>query len=254
MSCVRWLGNDKHQLLALRATLHTCLSPSIESHVLGVTPFQSYVPHVGQPDIHLRRKQQRMASSASEWCTSRASTYFPRVSFLRTTSSWVRRHCYDRACTPAAHLFRPCLMLSPSSRAVTFPIAARLCSSWHATVLLPLPLSPVNHSTQPRCFSRPSFTSVGTAPSCHLMLVELPTSCTTRGVDVGAAAEEEEKLRCCWCPGPETGICSVLSLLMVSKPLQNVVEALAMWVCEVSREEERRCLLARRRRLAVLFI
>lgn len=114
-------------------------------------------------------------------------------------------------------LLRPCLTLSPSSRAVSLPRSSRACSSVQATVLLPDPDRPVNQRTHPFCSRRSSFCSVLTppgvarttssqpltniynrcltqskgcqhciafpwhqvhlnSPSCHLMLVEFPTS------------------------------------------------------------------------------
>ena len=72
-------------------------------------------------------------------------------------------------------------MLSPSKRVVSLPSAAKACSSVHATVLLPLPDRPVNHSTHPFWWSIPSFVAVETMPSCHLMFVELPTVVVARG-------------------------------------------------------------------------
>ena len=41
------------------------------------------------------------------------------------------------------------LILSPSSKDVSFPSPARACSSVQAIVDLPAPLSPVNHILQP---------------------------------------------------------------------------------------------------------
>ena len=67
--------------------------------------------------------------------------------------------CQRRRPSPApAHLkprslFRPCRTLSPSSRAVKWPLSCSMCSRVQATVDLPLPLRPVNHSTHPRCSS-----------------------------------------------------------------------------------------------------
>jgi len=80
----------------------------------------------------------------------------------------------------------PWRTLSPSSSVVRMPRAASACSSVHATVDLPEPLRPVNHSTQPRWFSRRSLTSRDTAPSCQVMLsqrrstpaVATPARCT----------------------------------------------------------------------------
>ena len=57
-------------------------------------------------------------------------------------------------------LFRPCRTLSPSSSAVSEPRRASSCSTVHATVLLPLPLRPVNQTTHPRCPSNRSFCSL----------------------------------------------------------------------------------------------
>lgn len=56
------------------------------------------------------------------------------------------------------------------------PMSFSACSRVHATVLFPEPLRPVNQRTQPFWPNIFSLSSVCTMPSCHLMLVEEPTS------------------------------------------------------------------------------
>ena len=70
---------------------------------------------------------------------------------------------------------RPWRMLSPSSTCAILPFWNSACSSVYATVDLPEPDRPVNHSTQPFWFIAFSRVAVSTEPSCHLMLVESPT-------------------------------------------------------------------------------
>ena len=95
---------------------------------------------------------------------------FMMCASVLTQSSQPGPHGYM---TSYGTLFRPWRTLSPSSRAVSEPRRASSCSTVHATVLLPLPLRPVNQTTQPRCPSIFSF--------CALRDIETQSHCTVRG-------------------------------------------------------------------------
>jgi hypothetical protein len=98
------------------------------------------------------------------------------VSAKSFDTSPIRRMFSSRsAAEKPRFLLSPCRTLSPSRRQEARPRECSACSRVHATVLLPLPLKPVNHTTHPRWPRRVSLASVGTPPSCHLMLVLFST-------------------------------------------------------------------------------